>query len=153
MVPLALLLRRPSAATVARQADAVASTGKVADWPPGLVQALICLAIVCCCVAMALPMAHVVAFCSDLGFATARGAEMLSLLLACAFISRMVWGRLSDRLGGLTTVLICSTAQATCLALYLPTDNLIGLYAVSAAFGLGFGGIVPSFALSIRELF
>jgi MFS family permease len=153
MVPLCLLLRRPPAIHAdARTADVVAS-GKVLGLPPNLVQALICLAIVCCCVAMAMPMSHVVAFCSDLGFAPARGAEMLSLLLACAFISRVIWGRLSDRIGGLPTVLIGSACQATFLAAYLAVDNLVGLYVVSAAFGLGFGGIVPSYALSIRDLF
>ncbi len=102
---------------------------------------------------MAMPMSHVVAFCSDLGFSPARGAEMLSLLLVCAFISRMLWGRMSDRVGGLTTVLISSACQATFLALYLAADDLIGLYVVSAAFGFGFGGIVPSFLLVVRELF
>jgi MFS family permease len=152
MAPLSLMLRRAPAAAPAR-ADAPTHTGRVLGWPGNLVQALITLAIVCCCVAMAMPMSHVVAFCSDLGFAAARGAEMLSLLLGCAFLSRMLWGRLSDRVGGLPTVLICSAAQATCLALFLVPDSLLGLYFVSAAFGLGFGGIVPSFALSIRELF
>jgi MFS family permease len=102
---------------------------------------------------MAMPMSHVVALCSDLGYAPARGAEMLSLLLLAAFMSRMIWGRLSDRIGGLRTVLISSFAQATFLSLYLVVDNLVGLYVVSAAFGLGFGGIIPSYVLAIREHF
>ncbi|MBI3514763.1 MAG: MFS transporter [Proteobacteria bacterium] len=153
MVPLSMLLRRPSAISADQRATEPAPRGKVLGWPPNLVMALICLAIVCCCVAMAMPMSHVVAFCSDLGFSPARGAEMLSLLLVCAFISRMLWGRMSDRVGGLTTVLISSACQATFLALFLAADNLIGLYVVSAAFGFGFGGIVPSFLLSVRELF
>jgi MFS family permease len=102
---------------------------------------------------MAMPMAHVVSFCSDLGFAAARGAEMLSLLTGCAFLSRVFWGRMSDRIGGMRTVLIGSACQATFLAAYLAVDSLPGLYLVSAAFGLGFGGIVPSYALAIRELF
>ena len=153
MVPLSLLLHRPPSLTAERQAAATMRDSRVLGWPANLVQALICLAIVCCCVAMAMPMSHVVAFCSDLGFTAARGAEMLSLLLFCAFLSRMLWGRLSDKVGGLTTVLLSSAAQATFLALYLAADSLVGLYVVSAAFGFGFGGIVPSFLLSIRELF
>ncbi len=153
MVALCLLLRPPPAAPELPPAAYAPSDGKVLGLAPTLVQTLICLAIVCCCVAMAMPMSHVVAFCSDLGFAAARGAEMLSLLLGCAFLSRMFWGRLSDRIGGLKTVLFGATAQALCLSLYLVTDTLVGLYLVSAAFGLGFGGIVPSYALATRELF
>jgi MFS family permease len=153
MVPLCLLLRRAPAPSAQDQAAEPMRGDKVLGLAPNLVQALICLAIVCCCVAMAMPMVHVVAFCSDLGFAPARGAEMLSLLLSCAFVSRVIWGRLSDRIGGLLTVLISSACQATFLAAYLLTDNLVGLYVVSAAFGLGFGGIVPSYALTIRDLF
>jgi MFS family permease len=152
-VPLCLLLRRPPAPSASAIAAEPARNSQVLGLPPNLVQGLICLAIVCCCVAMAMPMGHVVAFCSDLGFAPARGAEMLSLLLACAFFSRILWGRLSDRIGGLSTVLLGSTCQAIFLAGYLVVDNLVGLYLVSAAFGLGFGGIVPSYALAIRELF
>ncbi|MEJ0071499.1 MAG: MFS transporter [Pseudomonadota bacterium] len=153
MVPLSLLVRKPPAASARAQAAEPVRTGKVLGLAPSLVQLLICLAIVCCCVAMAMPMGHVVAFCSDLGFAPARGAEMLSLLLGCAFVSRVLWGRLSDRIGGLMTVLLGSTCQAIFLAAYLVVDNLVGLYLVSAAFGLGFGGIVPSYALAIRDLF
>jgi MFS family permease len=153
MVPLCLLLRRPPVTAATAHAATAPAPSKVLGLPPNLVQALICLAIVCCCVAMAMPMVHVVAFCSDLGFAQARGAEMLSLLLGCAFVSRVLWGRLSDRIGGLLTVLLGSACQATFLAAYLAVDNLVGLYIVSAAFGLGFGGIVPSYALAIRDLF
>jgi MFS family permease len=153
LVPLSLLMFKPPAAATAQQAREVPASGTVGGLPANLVQVLICVAIVCCCVAMALPMSHVVAFCSDLGFAPARGAEMLSLLLACAFISRIAWGRLSDRIGGLWTVLYTSSCQALFLACYLAVDTLPGLYLVSAAFGLGFGGLVPSYALAIRELF
>ena len=128
MVPLCLLLRRPRSTSASARAAEPTRGSRVLGLPPNLVQALICLAIVCCCVAMAMPMGHVVAFCSDLGFAPARGAEMLSLLLG-------------------------STCQAIFLAGYLAVDNLVGLYFVSAAFGFGFGGIVPSYALAIRELF
>jgi len=151
--PLCLMLRPPPAPLAGAHAAEAAASGKVLGLPANLVQVLICLAIVCCCVAMAMPMSHVVAFCSDLGFAPARGAEMLSLLLTCAFVSRVIWGRLSDRIGGLMTVLVGSACQASFLAAYLMVDNLVGLYVVSAAFGLGFGGIVPSYALSIRDLF
>lgn len=154
MVPLSLLLGEPPVARpTAQSAVEAAPRPIVLGLSANLVQAILCAAIVCCCIAMAMPMGHVVAFCSDLGFAPARGAEMLSLLLGCAFMSRMLWGRLSDRIGGLRTILIGSACQAAFLSLYVLVDDLVGLYLVSAAFGLGFGGIVPSYALSIRDLF
>jgi MFS family permease len=154
MVPLSLLLGEPPAARpTAQSAVEAAPRPIVLGLPANLVQAILCAGIVCCCIAMAMPMGHVVAFCSDLGFAPARGAEMLSLLLGCAFLSRVLWGRLSDRIGGLRTILIGSACQAAFLSLYIMVDDLVGLYLVSAAFGLGFGGIVPSYALSIRDLF
>ncbi len=153
MTPLCFFLRgKPPAPTPAATAQDP-RPGAVLDLPPNLVQALICAAIVCCCIAMSMPMSHLVAFCSDLGYLPARGAEMLSLLLGSAFLSRMFWGRLSDRVGGLMTVLIGSFCQAVFLSFYLFVDGLVGLYLVSAAFGLGFGGIVPSYVLAIRQLF
>src|SRR5579885_1877848 len=113
----------------------------------------LCAAIVCCCVTMALPLAHLVAFCSDLGYSSERGTEMLTLLLVAAFMSRMIWGRMSDRFGGLKTVFVGSLAQMVFLACYLFVDNLYALYAVSAAFGVGFGGIIPAYVLAVRDLF
>lgn len=154
MVPLSLLLRRrpPVYRTIGNgQAAAARSAGSAL--PPGLVQVLLCVAIVGCCVAMAMPMVHVVAYCSDLGFEAARGAEMLSLLLACAFFSRLGFGWLSDRIGGLMTILLGSGMQAITLAMYIWIDNLFGLYVISGVFGLVFGGIVPAYALAVRELF
>ena len=154
MPPLCLALRRRLAAQMPEPAVLGMPHGtRPLGLPPNLLQALLCAAIVCCCIAMAMPMSHVVALCSDLGYPAARGAEMLSLLLVAAFMSRMFWGRLSDRIGGLRTVLISSFAQAAFLALYLVVENLVGLYVVSAAFGLGFGGIIPSYVLAIREHF
>jgi MFS family permease len=120
---------------------------------PNLVLTLLFLAIIGCCVAMAMPMVHIVAYCSDLGFAAARGAEMLSLLLGSAVISRLLFGGLADRIGALPTLLISSGLQALALALYAWVDTLFGLYALSIGFGLVFGGIVPSYALAVRELF
>jgi MFS family permease len=154
MLPLCLVLRRrpPAALTGEIGAEAVRGAA-VLGLPANLVLALISAAIVCCCVAMAMPMGHLVAFCSDLRFLPARGAEMLSLLLTAAFLGRFYWGRLSDRIGGLETVLIGSAAQAVALSLFLAVDGLVGLYLVSAAFGLAFGGIIPSYALAVRQLF
>lgn len=152
--PLCLLLRhRPPAPAVTATARGVAMRGGSPVFASNLVQAVLCLAIVCCCVPMAMPLQHLVAFCSDLGYAPARGTEMLTLLLVAAFLSRMIWGRMSDRIGGLKTILVGSTAQAVFLACYLFVDNLYALYAVSAAFGIGFGGIIPSYVLTVRDLF
>jgi MFS family permease len=153
--PLCLALRRRPPAAVA--AAKVWAPGAVAPGRPAAAalptMATLCAAIVCCCVPMAMPSGHVVALCSDLGFAPARGAEMLSLLLGGAFVSRVLWGRMADRVGGLLTILASSLAQAAILSLFAVVDGLVGLYLVSAAFGLAFGGLVPSYVLAVRDLF
>ncbi|MES2228553.1 MAG: MFS transporter [Pseudomonadota bacterium] len=119
----------------------------------GHAQALLCIAGVACCVAMAMPQVHIVAYCSDLGFGTARGAEMLSLMLACGIVSRVVSGAICDRIGGLRTLLLGSVLQGLALLLFLPFDGLVSLYVISALFGLFQGGIVPSYAIIVREHF
>ena len=121
--------------------------------PPNLAFALMCIAPILCCIPMAMPQAHLVAFCSDLGFTRTFGAAMLSVLLGTAFLSRQLWGVISDRIGGLTTVLIGSAAQAASMIAFLLTQSELGLIAVSAAFGLGFSGIIPAYVLALRELF
>jgi len=154
MAPLSLLLRRRPPVPTMRSVSSDPRHGEpVLGLPANLVLGMLCLAIVGCCVAMAMPMVHTVAYCSDLGYLPARGAEMLSLLLASAFLSRLFWGRLSDQVGGLKTILIGASCQAVALSLYLVVDGEIALYALSAGFGLAFGGIVPAYALAARELF
>ena len=118
---------------------------------PGALQALLCVAGVSCCVAMAMPQVHIVAYCTDLGFGAARGAEMLSLMLGTGIVSRLVSGWISDRIGGLRTLLLGSVLQGVALLMFVPFDGLASLYVVSAMFGLFQGGIVPSYALIVRE--
>jgi predicted MFS family arabinose efflux permease len=113
--------------------------------------ALLCIASISCCVAMAMPQVHIVAYCGDLGYGVARGAEMLSLMMACGIVSRIGSGFLADRIGGIPTLLIGSMAQGFALAFYLFFDSLTSLYVVSAMFGLFQGGIVPSYAIIVRE--
>jgi MFS family permease len=120
---------------------------------PGAAQALLCLAGVSCCVAMSMPQVHIVAYCGDLGFGAARGAEMLSLMLAMGVVSRLAFGWISDRIGGLRTLLLGSFLQAVALLLFLPFKGLVSLYIVAGLFGLFQGGIVPSYALIVREHF
>jgi nitrate/nitrite transporter NarK len=110
-------------------------------------------AIFMCCVPMSMPQGHLVAFCTDLGITAALGATMLSVLLGCAFLSRQAWGLISDRIGGLRTVLICSALQAAAMTAFLLTQDTIGLFTVSAAFGLGFAGLIPAYVLAVREHF
>jgi len=114
---------------------------------------LLCIAGVACCVAMSMPQVHIVAYCSDLGFGAARGAEMLSLMLACGIASRLVSGAICDRIGGVRTLLLGSALQGLALLMFLPADSLASLYLVSALFGLFQGGIVPSYAIIVREHF
>jgi MFS family permease len=118
---------------------------------PNLAMFVLAVAIFCCCVPMAMPAQHIVAFCSDLGFATQSGPAMLSVLLGCAFLARQFWGWLADRIGGLQTLLWSSLAQATALSGFLLTRDETALFAVSAAFGLGFSGLLPSYVIAIRE--
>jgi MFS family permease len=120
---------------------------------PSAVQGLLCAASFLCCVPMAMPSSHLVAFCSDLGISPAQGAAMLSVLLGCAFVSRQFWGWAADRIGGLGTVLAGSGCQAVAIAAFSVTRNEAGLFAVSAAYGLGFSGIIPAYIVAIRELF
>jgi MFS family permease len=156
MLPLALLLRRPPPAHPAASPGARAST-HASPQALGLsgraLQLLLVVAGVACCVAMAMPQVHVVAYCSDLGYGPARGAQMLSLMLACGVVSRIVFGFISDRIGGLRTLLLGSTLQGVALLLFLPFDGLVSLFVISALFGLFQGGIVPSYAIIVREYF
>ncbi len=119
---------------------------------PGL-QMLLIVAGLACCVAMSMPQVHIVAYCADLGFGAQRGAEMLSLMLGFGIVSRLISGWISDKIGGLRTLLLGSTLQGIALLLYIPFDGLASLYVVSALFGLFQGGIVPSYALIVREYF
>jgi MFS family permease len=111
------------------------------------------LAGISCCVAMSMPQVHIVAYCGDLGYGPARGAEMLSLMLACGIVSRLVSGWICDHIGGLRTLLWGSALQGVALLLFLPFDGLVSLYVISALFGLFQGGIVPSYAIIVREHF
>jgi MFS family permease len=119
----------------------------------GKAQLLLCVAGVACCVAMAMPQVHIVAYCGDLGYGAARGAQMLSLMLACGVVSRLISGLICDRIGGLRTLLLGSALQGIALLLFLPFDGLASLYVISALFGLFQGGIVPSYAIIVREYF
>src|SRR5574340_683690 len=114
---------------------------------------LLCVAGIACCVAMSMPQVHIVAYCGDLGYGPARGAQMLSLMFGFGIVSRLVSGMICDRIGGLRTLLLGSTLQGVALLLYLPFDSLASLYVVSALFGLFQGGIVPSYAIIVREYF
>lgn len=121
--------------------------------PPNLLMVLLMVAVYSCCVPMAMPMNHVVAYCGDLGFASQYGAAMLSVLLGTAFLARQFWGWLSDKIGGFQTLLFSSLVQATALAGFLITHDMAALFVVSAAFGLGLSGLLPAYVIVIRECF
>jgi len=121
--------------------------------PPAHALVLLCIAGLACCVAMAMPQVHIVAYCGDLGYGAARGAEMLSLMLGAGIVSRLVSGAICDRIGGLRTLVLGSALQGVALLLFLPFDGLVSLYVISALFGLFQGGIVPSYAIIVREHF
>ncbi len=163
MLPLALVLRRrppmmaaaPAAGSAAAASFAArhAATARPLGMAPNQLQALLCVAGVSCCVAMSMPQVHIVAYCGDLGFGAARGAEMLSLMLGLGVVSRLASGWISDRIGGLRTLLLGSVLQGIALLMFVPSEGLVSLYVVSALFGLFQGGIVPSYAIIVREYF
>jgi MFS family permease len=154
ILPAVWLLRpAPAVATQGAAPMAGSQDGRVLGLHPNLVQAMICVAGFCCCVPMALPSTHLVAFCSDIGIAPTHGAAMLSVMLACAFISRQFWGAMADRVGGLRTVLFGSMCQAVSIGAFLLTQDEVGLFAIAATFGLGFSGIIPSYSVTVRDLF
>jgi MFS family permease len=154
---LALMMRPrpPLAADAAPSSAEVATPAAVRPFGLSLASAtaLLCIAGLACCVAMSMPQVHIVALCTDLGFGTARGARMLSLMLAFGIASRLISGWICDHVGGLRTLFIGSVLQGVALLMYLPADGLWSLYAVSAMFGLFQGGIVPAYAIIIREHF
>jgi MFS family permease len=156
LVPLALLLQRPpprhDAGDGAARANARHAHAALGLTPRAL-QTLLVIAGLCCCVAMSMPQVHMVAYCGDLGYGAARGAQMLSVMLASGIVSRLAFGVISDRVGGLRTLLLGSTLQGIALLLFLPFDGLVSLYVVSAMFGLFQGGIVPAYAIIVREYF
>jgi predicted MFS family arabinose efflux permease len=154
MIPCCFVLRP--------QAPGHGSTGAAAAAPHsarslGLstngLQLWLSIAGVGCCVAMALPQAHIVAYCADLGYGTARGAELVSVMTAGGIVSRIVSGWIADRLGGIKTLLLGTTLQAIALLAYLVSDALVALYLVTALFGLVQGGIIPSYGVIVREYF
>ena len=154
MLPLSLLLMPRAPVGVATSAQPGAAHG---DGPlgmrPATLQCLICAAGVGCCVAMAVPQVHIVAHATDLGYDAARGAEMLALMLGAGVVSRIASGWISDRIGGLRTLLLGSSLQALMIALFIPFTGLPALYALALMFGLSQGGIVPSYAIIIRTFF
>ena len=154
IVPLALFLRPPPQPIRAEAAAAHPQRrAQALQLHPNLLQILLCAAVFLCCVPMAMPAGHLVALCSDLGIAAPRGAAMLSLLLGCAFVSRMFWGWLTDRIGGLGAVFAGSACQALAIAAFVVTRDEVGLFAVSAIYGQGFSGIIPAYVVAIRDLF
>jgi MFS family permease len=151
MTPLAFLLRqRPNLELQAGQHDGHSDRFRLKISPRNL-QAILVVAGIACCVAMSMPQVHIVAYCADLGYGVARGAEMLSLMLGFGIISRLVSGMIGDKIGGVGTLIIGSILQFIALLIYIPFDGLASLYMVSAFFGLAQGGIVPSYALIVRE--
>ena len=156
MLPLVLTLRRRAPTEPESESAKMRDTARHSrplGLSPQALQNLLIIAGVSCCVAMSMPQVHLVAYCGDLGYGAARGAQMLSLLLGCGIISRLTFGWISDRIGGLRTLLIGSSMQCFALLLFLPFNGLVSLYVISALFGLFQGGIVPAYTIIIREYF
>jgi len=154
ILPLALLfLRAPPEMPVVTGTGTAPKHAKVLGWSPNLTFGVLAGASFMCCVAMSMPQAHIVALCTDLGISASRGALMLSILLGAGFLSRQFWGVISDRIGGLLTAVASSALQAGAMTAFVFTQDEVGLFTVSAAFGIGFSALIPAYVLTIRELF
>jgi MFS family permease len=155
ILPLAawFLRRPPELPPVTTQAASNGAKRTVLGWPPNTVFALIAIASFMCCVTMSMPQAHLVALCTDLGITATMGAAMLSVLLGAGVISRQLWGLVADRIGGLSTALLSSALQAAGMTGFLYTTSEVGLFTVSAAFGIGFSALIPAYVLAIRDLY
>ena len=158
LLSLAMRQRPPLVSTKSTSPNSSISSNSYSSARPfglqlGQAQLLLCVAGVSCCVAMAMPQVHIVAYCGDLGYGAASGAQMLSLMLTCGIVSRLLSGWICDRIGGVSTLLLGSALQGVALLLFLPFDGLIPLYIISGMFGLFQGGIVPSYAIIVREHF
>ena len=155
MLPLALFLRTrsPQTATTSATRQAASWSARPLGMSPGALQTVLIVAGLSCCVAMSMPQVHIVAYGDDLGHGAASGAQMLSLMLGFGVVSRLGSGWICDRIGGRRTLLLGSSLQALTLVLFLPFDGLTSLYVVSALFGLSQGGIVPAYAVIVREFF
>ena len=153
LLALAMRARPPAAVAPPPRAGGPVPSTRPFGMSPGQAQALLCVAGVACCVAMSMPQVHIVAYCTDLGYGAARGAQMLSLMLAFGIASRLISGAICDRIGGLRTLLLGSALQGLALLLFLPFDSLASLFVISALFGLFQGGIVPAYAIIVREHF
>ncbi|MEQ8320002.1 MAG: MFS transporter [Rhodospirillales bacterium] len=153
MLPMAFMLRRR--ADTSERPNVLGSARGLRPGGMSLrtVQILLIFAGLACCIAMSMPQVHIVAYCGDLGYGVARGAEMLSIMLGLGVVSRITSGFIADKIGGLGTLLLGSTLQCAALLFYIPFDGLVSLYVVSALFGLSQGGIVPSYAMIVRQYF
>jgi len=155
IVPLAIIYLRPPPEM---QQETIATAAgharpKVLGWPPNVVFGMIAVAGFLCCVTMSMPQQHLVAYCSDLGISATVGATMLSVLLGMGFFCRQGWGWLSDRMGGVLTAFCSSILQCAAMSGFLFTQDTVGLFAVSTAFGIGFSALIPAYVLTIRELY
>ncbi len=154
IVPLAaIFFHHPPESFAAVPGTSMVHKASVLGLRPNLMFGMLAAAAFMCCVPMAMPQGHLVAFCSDLGIPATHGAAMLSVVLGTAFVTRQFWGVASDRIGGLLTVLLGSLVQACTMVAFLLTQDEIGLFTVAAVYGLGFSGIIPAYVLAIREFF
>ena len=154
IVPLAaIFFRQPPESFAHGPGTSGVHKAAVLGLRPNLMFGMIAAAAFLCCVPMAMPQSHLVAFCSDLGIPATQGAAMLTVVLGTAFVTRQFWGLVADRIGGLLTVLLGSTVQAGSMIAFLLTQDEVGLFTVAAVYGLGFAGIIPAYVLAIREYF
>jgi MFS family permease len=160
MLPICLIVRKkPPSYVPPKSGTETKRTGPapaVEHTPPPLstpqIQWALCAAIIGCCVAMSLPLGHLLSHVTDLGHPIQDAATVLAVMLTAAFVSRAaVLGFLSDRLGALRTMFTFSIVQATMLAMFTVVESLWALYVVAVLCGLGYGGLFPIYAVATRD--
>jgi MFS family permease len=152
MVPIGLLLRRRLQTAAYAEAEAATEAARnELGLKPNVLQGILVVAGFSCCMAMSMPQVHIVAYCGDLGYGVAIGTQIVSLMLGLGVVSRLASGVVADRIGAGPMLILGSSMQAVALLLYLFFNSQSSLYVISGLFGLFQGGIVPMYAVIIRQ--
>ena len=157
VIPAALLIRNPPATATAEHAiDALGANGHAFTAADALRTPqfwAIALTHFACCAAHSGPIFHMVTHAIDRGVAPLTAATVLGVSGLASVTGRVTCGLLADRYGAKSTLLIGLAIQAVSVSLYLFTNTAPAFYALALVFGLSYGGVMPLYAILVREYF